>query len=142
MESASQDKDAQWLTEIPEQELRALGEYLYHSLQVRTRQDEAFNEWDVLIGQAVDNWRRQQARTFLALVRQVVEEGEPLYQRALAIVEQQLGPQLPDTATVRKNYNVLVENMKLENKKAALTPLRHDRYEPRRRVIDKCMSYE
>jgi tetratricopeptide (TPR) repeat protein len=169
MEPASQDKDAQWLAEIPEQEFRVRVEYLYHSLQVRTRQTEAFGEWEALMGQAINSWQRQQARSLLTLVRQLVEEdepllnktserygsyllwyarlleqdlhwqqaqtvleeaakifeqignqadfsialnnlallyqaqgkyeqAEPLYQRALAIREQQLGPQHPDTA--------------------------------------------
>ena len=77
MESASQDKAAQWLTEIPEQEFRARLEYLYHSLQVRTRQAEAFSEWQTLMDQAVNSWQRQQARSLLALMWQLLEEGEP-----------------------------------------------------------------
>ena len=38
-------------------------------------------------------------------------EAEPLYQRALAIVEQQLGPDHPDTATSLNNLAVLYESM-------------------------------
>lgn len=44
--------------------------------------------------------------------RVLYEQAEPLYQRALAICEQRLGPEHPTTATVQKNYNTLVENMK------------------------------
>ena len=32
------------------------------------------------------------------------EEAEPLYQRALAIDEKALGPEYPDTASIRENY--------------------------------------
>jgi hypothetical protein len=39
------------------------------------------------------------------------EQPEPLYQRALAICEQQLGAQHPTTQTVRKNYARLLQNM-------------------------------
>jgi tetratricopeptide (TPR) repeat protein len=81
MEPASRDQDAQWLTEITEHEFRVPVEYLYHSLQVRTRQAEAFDEWEKLMGQAIGNWRRQQARSLLALVRQLVEEGEPFFSK-------------------------------------------------------------
>jgi len=70
-------KDAQWFAGVSEHEFRAWVEYLYHSLQVRTRQAEAFDEWNTLMDQAVRNWRRQQARSLLILIRQLVEEGEP-----------------------------------------------------------------
>src|SRR6266487_2425146 len=167
--------------EIPEHEFSVWVEYLYHSLQVRTRQAEAFfDEWGELMEQAVNSWRRQQAKSLLALVRQLVEEGEPflsktsesygyyllwsarfleqevhwqqaqtvleeaakifeqvgnqagfstalndlaglyyaqgkykqaepLYKRALAIVEKQLGPEHPDTATSLNNLALLYD---------------------------------
>jgi tetratricopeptide (TPR) repeat protein len=187
MEPASQDKDAQWFAEVSEHEFRARVEYLYHSLQVRTRQAETFGEWMMLMDQAVWNWRRQQARSLLILMQQLVEEGEPflsktgepygnyllwyarfleqevhwqqaqtvseeaakifeqmgnqagfstalnnlaelyriqgkyeqaepLYQRALAIREKQLGAKHPTTATIRENYHTLIRDMKQKGK--------------------------
>ncbi len=74
---STEDKDAQWFAEVSEREFRARVEYLYHSLQIGTRQAEAFGEWMALMGQVVGSWRRQPARSLLALVRQLVEEGEP-----------------------------------------------------------------
>ena len=38
---------------------------------------KVFDEWAVFMEQAVNSWRRQQARSLLALVRQLVEEDEP-----------------------------------------------------------------
>ena len=77
MEPASQDKGTQWFAEVSEHEFRDRVEYLYHSLQVRTRQAEAFDEWGALMGQAVGSLRRREVRLLLILVRQLVEEGEP-----------------------------------------------------------------
>lgn len=41
---------------------------------------------------------------------------EPLYQRALAMCENQLGPEHHYTATIRENYHVLVSNIKRQGK--------------------------
>jgi hypothetical protein len=41
-------------------------------------------------------------------------EVEPLYQRSLAIREQTLGPQHPDTQTIRTHYSTLQEKMHQE----------------------------
>ena len=38
-------------------------------------------------------------------------KAEPLLQRALAIREQALGPEHPNTKTVRKNYEYLLKKM-------------------------------
>ncbi len=40
------------------------------------------------------------------------EQAEPLYQRALAIREKRLGPEHPDTTTVRVNYTNLLQKIK------------------------------
>ena len=67
---------AEWFAEIPEKEFQAQLEYLYHALQVRELQSEAFKTWNELTGRAVDRWRRQ-AGPLLVLVQQLVEEGAP-----------------------------------------------------------------
>ena len=43
-------------------------------------------------------------------------QAEPLYQRALAIWEQQLGPHHPNTAAVRENYHALRRDMQHKGK--------------------------
>ncbi len=70
-----------WFTEMPEKEFTALLECLYHGLQVRESQSDTFDAWQVLIGRAVNTWRRRQAGSLLALVQQLVEEGEPFFER-------------------------------------------------------------
>ena len=44
------------------------------------------------------------------------EEAETLYQQALDIVKQQLGPGHPTTVTVRESYDDLVRDMKQKGK--------------------------
>ncbi len=79
---SSSDKDyARWFAEIPEQQFHAQIEFLYHALQVKEMQVEAFETWRDLTSQAVDRWRRKQAGPLLELVQQVVEEGEPFFDR-------------------------------------------------------------
>ena len=67
---------AEWFAEIPEQHFRALLEWLYHALQVKEMQAEAFARWDDLTGHAVTRWRRKQAGPLLELVQQVADEEE------------------------------------------------------------------
>src|SRR5438105_2338820 len=62
---------------MSEPAFRAHVEYLYHALQLRAQQDEAFATWQASMGQAIDGWRRQQAETLLEVIEQLVEEGEP-----------------------------------------------------------------
>ena len=76
-EGTSQQAYAEWFAEIPEQQFRAQLEWLYHALQVKEMQAEAFERWGDLIGQAVTRWRRKQAGPLLELVQQVAEEEEP-----------------------------------------------------------------
>jgi len=73
----SQQVYAEWFAEIPEQQFRAQLEWLYHALQVKDMQAEAFKRWDDLTVQAVTRWRRKQAGPLLELVQQVAEEEEP-----------------------------------------------------------------
>jgi tetratricopeptide (TPR) repeat protein len=73
----SQHAYAEWFAEIPEQQFSALLEWLYHALQVKDLQAEAFQRWDDLMAQAVLRWRRKQAGPLLELVKQVAEEEEP-----------------------------------------------------------------
>jgi tetratricopeptide (TPR) repeat protein len=47
-------------------------------------------------------------------------EAEPLYRRALAIREQQLGPQHPDTLATRGNYTALLRAMGRDREAARL----------------------
>lgn len=75
-DGASKIEYSEWFTEIPEIEFNAQLEYLYHALQVRELQADAFEEWDETIGRAVNRWRRRQARFLLDLVQQLVEEDE------------------------------------------------------------------
>jgi tetratricopeptide (TPR) repeat protein len=72
----------EWLMEIPEQEFNARAEYFYHALQVRALQAETFKEWVALTGQAINKWRRWQARLLLEVVEQLIEEGEPFLSSA------------------------------------------------------------
>ena len=44
-------------------------------------------------------------------------EAEPLYQRALAIYEQQLGASHPTTQIVRRNYTSLLQDFSPRNEK-------------------------
>jgi hypothetical protein len=44
-------------------------------------------------------------------------EAEPLYQRALAICEQQLGASHPTTKIVRQNYTLLLQDFSPRNEK-------------------------
>ena len=44
------------------------------------------------------------------------EQAEPLYQRALAIREQQLGPEHPTTVTIQEKYHALVRDMEQKGK--------------------------
>lgn len=44
-------------------------------------------------------------------------EAEPLYQRALAIHEQKLGPDHPSTTSVRENYTYLLQEIKDKQEK-------------------------
>lgn len=67
----------EYLAQIPEKEFRARLEWLYHDLQVKERQDDAFKTWEGLTDRLVTRWRRGQARPLLELVKQLVEEGEP-----------------------------------------------------------------
>jgi tetratricopeptide (TPR) repeat protein len=48
------------------------------------------------------------------------EQAEPLYQRALAISEQQLGPQHPTTQIIRRNYVALLRTMGRDAEAVAL----------------------
>ena len=48
------------------------------------------------------------------------EQAEPLFQRALAICEQQLGPQHPTTQAIRANYARLLRTMGRDAEAAAL----------------------
>ena len=41
-------------------------------------------------------------------------EAQPLYQRALNIIEETLGPEHPNTQTVRANYEDLLKKMERE----------------------------
>jgi len=68
---------AEWFAEIPEQQFRTQLEWLYHALQVKDMQAEAFEQWDDLTAQAVLRWRRKQAGPLLELVQQLAEEEEP-----------------------------------------------------------------
>jgi tetratricopeptide (TPR) repeat protein len=68
---------AEWFAEIPEREFRILLELLYHSLQVKALQIDAFEMWIALVGRAVSRWRRRQAGSLLELIQQLEEEGEP-----------------------------------------------------------------
>jgi tetratricopeptide (TPR) repeat protein len=77
MKGAFVDGVSEGLTEIPEQEFNARVEYFYQALQVRALQAEAFKEWEALTGQAINRWRRWQARPLLEVVEQLTEEGEP-----------------------------------------------------------------
>ena len=43
----SQQAYAEWFAEIPEQQFRALLEWLYHALQVKELQAEAFERWQL-----------------------------------------------------------------------------------------------
>src|SRR5438874_6198267 len=73
----SKDESAVWLVEMSEPAFRAHVESLYHALQLRAHQAEAFATWQASMGQAIDGWRRQQAETLLEVIEQLVEEGEP-----------------------------------------------------------------
>jgi tetratricopeptide (TPR) repeat protein len=73
----SQHAYVEWFAEIPEQQFHALVEWLYHALQVKDMQAEAFEGWRQLTGQAVLRWRRKQAGPLLELVQQLAEEEEP-----------------------------------------------------------------
>jgi len=73
----SQQAYAELFAEMPEQQFRAQLECLYHALQVKEMQAEAFQRWYDLTAQAVTRWRRKQAGPLLELVQQVVEEEEP-----------------------------------------------------------------
>ncbi len=44
------------------------------------------------------------------------EQAEPLYQRAIAIDEQVLGPEHPTTKTIRENHAKLLKEMKRKRK--------------------------
>ena len=77
LEGTFKGEYSKWLTEISEEEFKALLEYFYHSLQVRELQAKAFGEWEALAAQAIDRWRHEQAGPLLKLVEQLVEEGEP-----------------------------------------------------------------
>lgn len=72
---------AAWKMPMPEQIFRALLEMLYHALQVPTLQIAAFSLWEQWTGRMVDRWSRQRAGLLLAVVRQLVEEGEPFLAR-------------------------------------------------------------
>jgi tetratricopeptide (TPR) repeat protein len=72
---------AVWKTPMPEQIFSALLEMLYHALQVPTLQVAAFSLWEQWTGRMVDRWSRQRAGLLLAVVRQLVEEGEPFLAR-------------------------------------------------------------
>src|SRR5438105_3235840 len=74
---ASREESAVWLVEMSEPAFRAHVEYLYHALQLRAQQAEAFATWQAAMRQAIDGWRRQQAKTLLEVIEQLVEEGEP-----------------------------------------------------------------
>ncbi len=43
-------------------------------------------------------------------------EAEPLYQRALAICEKTLGPDHPNTTTIRENYSYLLQEIEEKQK--------------------------
>jgi tetratricopeptide (TPR) repeat protein len=72
---------AVWKTPMPEQIFRALVEMLYHALQVPTLQIAAFSLWEQWTGRMVDRWSRQRAGLLLAVIRQLVEEGESFLAR-------------------------------------------------------------
>ncbi len=72
---------AEWFAEMPEQEFRALLEFLYHALQVKEMQAEAFDMWQNLVSRAVNRWRHKQAGPLLELVRQAVAEEEPFLEK-------------------------------------------------------------
>jgi tetratricopeptide (TPR) repeat protein len=72
---------AVWKTPMPERIFSALLEMLYHALQVPTLQVAAFSLWEKWIGRMVDRWSRQRAGLLLAVVQQLVEEGEPFLAR-------------------------------------------------------------
>jgi hypothetical protein len=44
------------------------------------------------------------------------EQAESLYQQALAITQETLGPDHPGTMTIQKNYTALLEQRKQEGK--------------------------
>src|SRR3989440_3524181 len=73
---ASREEQSEWLVEMSEPAFRAHVEYLYHALQFRAQQAEAFATWQASMEQAIDGWRRQQAETLLEVIEQLVEEGE------------------------------------------------------------------
>jgi tetratricopeptide (TPR) repeat protein len=73
----SKQSYAEWFAEIPAQLFRAQLEWLYHALQVKGIQAEAFEQWDDLTGQAVTRWRRKQAGPLLELAQQLSDEEEP-----------------------------------------------------------------
>src|SRR3989440_2742125 len=62
---------------MSEPAFRAHVEYLYHALQLRAQQAEAFATWQASMRQAIDGWHRHQAETLLEVIEQLVEEGEP-----------------------------------------------------------------
>jgi tetratricopeptide (TPR) repeat protein len=79
----SQRAYAEWFAEIPEQQFRSQLEWLYHALQIKEMQAEAFERWNDLTGKAVTRWRRKQAEPLLELVEQLAAEEEPfLHQRS------------------------------------------------------------
>ncbi|HZR39676.1 MAG TPA: tetratricopeptide repeat protein [Ktedonobacteraceae bacterium] len=66
------------LGEEPDKAFKAVVERLYHALQVRDLQGDAFTEWHMLTEQAMFHMQRQQIGLLLELMRQLAEEGEPL----------------------------------------------------------------
>lgn len=67
----------EWPAGLTEQAFRTWVEWLYHALQVKETQAEAFDTWIMLVGTAVNRWRYTEAKMLLELIRQLVEEKEP-----------------------------------------------------------------
>jgi tetratricopeptide (TPR) repeat protein len=77
----SQHTYAEWFAEITEREFHTQLEFLYHALQVKEMQAEAFTRWQRLVTPAVTRSWRKQVWPFFELVRQVAEEGEPFLEK-------------------------------------------------------------
>jgi len=81
---ATKPEQEKWLAEVSTQRFKALLEYFYHALQVRGLQTDTFNIWEWLTSRLINRWRRQQAELLLALIRQLIQEGEDFFSQSSA----------------------------------------------------------
>ncbi len=81
IEDLSKADYSEWLQGIPDEQFQPWLEFIYHGMQVKERQEVIFGVWYESTQYLMYKWRRRQAAAMLAVVQQLVEEGEPFLQK-------------------------------------------------------------